>query len=122
MKKIMRFGLVLCCFMCMSMFMFGCDKKEDVTADYPDEKVFETALVDGEDLEGKTVDIVVSNLETKSVYPGCCPCRTDTQWRIQNRPPQGRRHIKPMQGRRRTAQLIAPMAYQTGLRPCCPSA
>lgn len=68
MKKIMRFGLVLCCFMCMSMFMFGCDKKEDVTADYPDEKVFETALVDGEDLEGKTVDIVVSNLETKSVY------------------------------------------------------
>lgn len=66
MKKMKRIVLALCCFMCM--FMFGCGKKENITVDYTDEKVFETALVNGESLEGKTVDIIVANLETQSVY------------------------------------------------------
>ena len=48
--------------------MFGCGNKQGIIADYPDEKVFETALVNGENMEGKTVDICVANLETQSIY------------------------------------------------------
>lgn len=68
MKKVKRIVLTLGCVLCMSVAMFGCGQNADVKVDYPDETAFETALNNGDNLEGKTVEICVAEFEPQSVF------------------------------------------------------
>lgn len=68
MKKVKRIVLTLGCVLCMSVAMFGCGQNADVKVDYPDETAFETALNNGDNLEGKTVEICVAEFEPQSAF------------------------------------------------------
>lgn len=63
MKKVLLAVVLL---VILSVTLVGCGQA--LIVDYGDAEAFESALNDGENLEGKIVNIVVNNLETQSIY------------------------------------------------------
>lgn len=67
-KRKFAYGLLL---MMLMLVMTACGKTEkepEIKVDYNDATVFESELVQGADLTGKTVKVVVDNLEPQSAF------------------------------------------------------
>ena len=62
MKKVLSILIVS-----LLLILVGCGTST-IIADYGDAESFETALNNGENLEGKIVNIKIANVETQSVY------------------------------------------------------
>lgn len=67
MKKIKTLTVLLC-IVCLLVGFTGCAQNSEVTLDYTDETAFETALENGDNLEGKTVNFNVSQIIPDSAF------------------------------------------------------